>query len=57
MDHHDAVTSFTAAVTAEAVHSEAYEVFELQPMSRSAISYKYNDTNYVLHPDATFLLG
>ncbi len=57
MGHHDAVTSFAAAVTAEAARSQAYEIFDLQPTSRSTIGYKYNDTNYVLHPDAAFLLG
>ena len=57
MDHHDAVTSFAAAITAEAACSQAYEIFDLQPTSRSTIGYKYNDTNYVLHPDAAFLLG
>ena len=57
VDHHDAVTGFAAAVAAEAARSEAYEVFDLQPTSRSTIGYKYNDTNYVLHPDAAFILG
>ena len=57
MDHHDAVTGFAAALTAEAARSEAYEVFDLQPTSRSTIGYKHNDTNYVLHPDAAFILG
>ena len=57
MDHHDAVTSFAATITAEAARSEAYEVFDLQPTSRSTIGYKYSDINYVLHPDAAFILG
>ena len=57
MDHHDAVTRFAATLTAEGARSEAYEVFDLQPTSRSTIGYKYNDTNYVLHPDAAFILG
>ena len=57
MDHHDAVTSLAATITAEVAGSEAYEVFDLQPTSRSTIGYKHNDTNYVLHPDAAFILG
>ena len=57
MDHHAAVTSFAATTTGEAARSEACEIFDLQPSSRSTIGYKYNDTNYVLHPDAVFLLG
>ena len=57
MEHHDAVTSFAATITAEVAGSEAYEVFDLQPTSRSTIGYKHNDTNYVLHPDAAFILG
>ena len=57
MEHNDAVTNFAAAVAAEVAGSEAYEVFDLQPTSRSTIGYKHNDTNYVLHPDAAFILG
>ncbi len=57
MDHHDAVTGFAAAITAEAARSEAYKIFDLQPTSRSTIGYKYNETNYVVHPDAAFILG
>ena len=57
LDHHDAVTNFAATITAEAALSEACEVFDLQPTSRSTIGYKYNDINYVLHPDAAFILG
>ena len=57
MDHHNAVTSFAAKVTAEAARSDAYEVFDMQPTSRSTIGYTYNDTNYVVHPDAAFMLG
>ena len=57
MDHHDAVTGFAATITAEAARSDAYEVFDLQPTSRSTIGYTYNDINYVLHPDAAFILG
>ena len=57
MEHNDAVTNFAAAVAEEVAGSEAYEVFDLQPTSRSTIGYKHNDTNYVLHPDAAFILG
>ena len=57
LDHHDAVTSFAATLTSEVTRTEAYEVFDLQPTSRSTIGYKYNDINYVLHPDAAFILG
>ena len=57
MDHHDAVSSFAATVTAEAARAQAYQLLDLQPTSRSTIGYKYNEANYVLHPDAAFLLG
>ena len=57
MEHNDAVTSLAATITAEVAGSEAYEVFDLQPTSRSTIGYKHNDINYVLHPDAAFILG
>ena len=54
---HHAVTTFAATLTAEVARTEAYEVFDLQPTSRSTIGYKHNDTNYVLHPDAALILG
>ena len=56
-DHHDAVTSFAAAITVETARSQGYEMLDLQPTSRSPIGCGYYGTNYVIHPDAVFLPG
>ena len=56
MEHHDALTGFAAALTAEAARSQDYGVLDLLPTSRSAIGYYYFGTNYVVHPDASFTL-
>ncbi len=57
MDHHDSLTQFAAALSAETTRSQGFEVLDLQPTSRSPIGYNYFGTNYVVHPDAAFLLG
>ena len=56
MEHHDALTGFAAALTAEAASSQEYGVLDLLPTSRSSIGYYYHGANYVVHPDASFTL-
>ena len=56
MEHHDALTGFAAALSAEAARSKDYGVLDLLPTSRSSIGYYYFGTNYVVHPDASFTL-
>ena len=56
MEHHDALTGFAAALTAEAARSQDYGVLDLLPTSRSSIGYRYDWTTYVVHPDASFTL-
>ena len=56
MEHHDALTGFAAALSAEAARSRDYGVLDLLPTSRSSIGYYYFATNYVVHPDASFTL-
>ena len=56
MEHHDALTGFAAALSAEAARSRDYGVLDLLPTSRSSIGYYYFGTNYVVHPDASFTL-
>ena len=56
MEHHDALTGFAAALSADAARSQEYGVLDLLPTSRSAIGYYYHGTNYVVHPDASFTL-
>ena len=57
IEHHDAITGFAAALSAETAHSPDYEVLDLMPTSRSAIGYRWDWTNYVVHPDASFQLA
>ena len=57
MEHHDAITGFAAALSAETARSTDYEVLDLMPTSRSAVGYRWDWTNYVVHPDASFQLA
>ena len=52
MEHHDAITGFAAALSAETARSPDYQVLDLMPTSRSAVGYRWDWTNYVVHPDA-----
>ena len=54
--HHDGVTGFVAALSAEVARSTDYDLFDLLPTSRSSIGYRYDWTIYVIHPDASFTL-
>ena len=56
MEHHDAITGFAAALSAETARSPDYEVLDLMPTSRSAVGYRWDWTNYVVHPDASLQL-
>ena len=57
MEHHDAITDFAAALSAETARSPDYQVLDLMPTSRSAVGYRWDWTNYVVHPDASFQLA
>ena len=54
--HHAGVTSFAAALTAEAPRSQHYDLFDLLPTSRSSIGYRHDWITYVILPDASFTL-
>ena len=55
-DHHAALTTLAATLTAECAKSQEYGVLDLLPTSRSAVGYWHDDTNYVVHPDISFTL-
>ena len=55
-DHHTALTTLAATLTAEGAKSQDYGVLDLLPTSRSAVGYWYDDTSYVVHPDISFTL-
>ena len=54
--HHDGVTSFAAALTAEVARSPDHDLFDLLPTHRASIGYRRHGTNYMIHPDASFTL-
>ena len=55
-DHHAALITLAATLTAEGAKSREYGLLDLLPTSRSAVGYWYNDTSYVVHPDISFTL-
>ncbi len=55
-DHHAALTTLAAGITAECARSRDYGVLDLLPTSRSAVGYWHDDKNYVVHPDVSFIL-
>jgi len=55
-DHHAALITLAAALTAECARSRDYGVLDLLPTSRSAVGYWHDDTSYVVHPDLSFIL-
>ena len=54
--HHDGVTGFVAALSAEVARTQDYDLFDLLPTSRSSIGYRYDWITYVILPDASFTL-
>ena len=56
MRHHAGVVDFVAGLSAEVARSQDHDLFDLLPTSRSSIGYRYDWTNYVIHPDASFTL-
>ena len=56
MRHHAGVVGFAATLSAEVARSTDYDMWDLLPTSRSTIGYHYDQTTYVIHPDASFTL-
>ena len=55
-DHHAALTTLAAGLTAECARSRHHGLLDLLPTSRSAVGYWHDDKNYVVHPDVSFIL-
>ena len=55
-EHHAALTTLAAGLTAECARSRDYGVLDLLPTSRPAVGYWHDQTNYVVHPDLSFTL-
>ena len=54
--HHAGVVGFAVALSAEVARSPDHDLFDVLPISRSSIGYRYDWTTYVIHPDASFTL-
>ncbi len=57
LEQQDAINTVVAALSAEVAGSKDHFLLELLPTSRSPIGYRYRDTDYVIHPDASFWLS
>ena len=57
LHHQDAINTVVAGLSAEVARSRDHHLLELLPTSRSSIGYRYQGTDYVIHPDATFWLS
>ncbi len=55
-DHHSALTTLAANLPADCACSREYGVLDLLLTSRSAVGYWHDQTNYVVHPDVSFIL-
>ena len=55
-DHHAALNTLAATLTAACARSKDYGVLDLLPTSRSAVGYWHDEKNYVVHPDISFTL-
>ena len=44
-------------LSAEAACSRGYQVLDLMPTSRTSVGYRWDWTNYMEHPDASFQLA
>ena len=56
MEHHDAITGFAAALSAEVARSQDHDPWDLLPTSRSSVGYHYDWTTYAIHLDASLAL-
>ncbi len=54
--HHAGVVGFVSTLSAEVAKSQDYDMWDLLPTHRSSIGYRYDETTYVIHPDASFTL-
>ncbi len=56
-DHQRGLAEFVSLLALEARYSPDHELLDLLPTHRSQITYRHDDTGYVIHPDASFQLG
>jgi len=56
-DHQRGLAELVSLLSLDAASSRDHKLLDLLPTHRSQITYPYRDTNYVIHPDASFQLG
>jgi len=56
-EHQRGLAEFVSLLALDARYSRDHELLDLLPTHRSQITYRHDDTNYVIHPDASFQLG
>ena len=56
-EHQRGLAEFVSLLALEARYSPDHELLDLLPTHRSQITYRHDDTGYVIHPDASFQLG
>ena len=56
-EHQRGLAEFVSLLALDAARSRDHTLLDLVPTHRSQISYRHDDTGYVIHPDASFQLG
>ena len=56
-EHQRGLAEFVSMLALDARYSRDHDLLDLLPTHRSQITYRHRDTNYAIHPDASFQLG
>ena len=56
-EHQRGLAEFVSMLALDARYSRDHTLLDLLPTHRSQITYRHDETNYAIHPDASFQLG
>ena len=56
-EHQRGLSEFVSMLALDAARSRDHHLLDLLPTHRSQITYRHDEKNYVIHPDASFQLG
>ena len=56
-EHQRGLAEFVSMLALDARYSRDHDLLDLLPTHRSQITYRHNETNYAIHPDASFQLA
>lgn len=56
-EHQQGLSEFVSMLALDAARSRDHTLLDLLPTHRSQITYRQDDKNYAIHPDASFQLG